>query len=909
MGIKKASLLILVFILLSSTVYAVGFEWALGFPRHDVGYAKSYWDVGTGNDYLSIATSGKFFAEPDLAEGFLKVTPPYIAINGYGHYAERHRCEGNSHNRCNSHVKLSLSYQDSVFYENQRQGDNDYTPFDWPIYSIVDYAHYFKSHGRNWCERRGVHCWPHGSFNLGYSPIVTSGFESVFPKDNIQSIGPVNKLIPSALLPENETIYVGVYTKIYGDVLFWFGPAESEPAEPLKRGTNDYFDYINFCSDLNHNKICDYLDAAPCYEQGADWYGDPEWVAGVCCGADPAQLKSDTGLPAINCTQKAHENKAYCGIDIEGNFEWAPRNEVGSVHELLKCPGYSMVSDGTDYIDCEPGSADAKFFTIENVLGAHGYLCSNGDLFECKGDGAAYSWDKDFVADTGLSTNDLVGSGGCPPKILAYWPLDDGTARDTKGAYAGNIEGGSSTAGKINGAIHLELGDKIILPAGVPVEGDQFTVEAWIKPVDTAGVRNIIEKEDSFRIMIDDDILVGAVHSNQPLGDFGSRRVVANVWHHVALTYDGDMASLYLDGTAVTDSTHSGDIVWSDKPIVIGGSFVGDVDEVAVYDRALRGALMKRHAKMPSGYCRGAGEGLAENYYCAGDAEWTVDLDSKDESSCNKAGFVWTGNFCCSEDDDVNEYYNDHDTPPADLAKVSDGGQTVSAHAGAQVSSAQIILTNKGQFATVKGPAKLVVETYSAESPEDIGACPPLGNPEILVVSPWEEKTVKILSLGDAGDPCRYRQKIITAEPFLALGGCWDKDFVPIGHFVDSKNIINYHGHFYSCGLPDTAPELQIQDTQNDGQLVSPASTSCSDIKLNARGAGLHVVCNPGGKWQFTNNSAATTSSEVSWDISGTNASQYGCCDEDQCWTGFKCVDIGDYYTDPVTGDSYYCEE
>ncbi|MEM2915890.1 MAG: hypothetical protein QXT19_00825 [Candidatus Woesearchaeota archaeon] len=50
---------------------------------------------------------------------------------------------------------------------------------------------------------------------------------------------------------------------------------------------------------------------------------------------------------------------------------------------------------------------------------------------------------------------------------------------------------------------------------------------------------------------------------------------------------------------------------------------------------------------------------LEDTYYCASDGDWTKDLDSKDEMSCTAAGYSWTGTYCCSEDDDINEYYND----------------------------------------------------------------------------------------------------------------------------------------------------------------------------------------------------------------------------------------------------------
>jgi len=1138
MGIRQVCLVILVFVLLSSSVHAIGFQWALGYPEKKLEDDPPGTWTCLGRNYLNIQKDGSYTIWGDTCgygnrgSGIIHDLP-FILIKTLGRYNTRYRCGGTRSEGCQQRLLMLFSFNDHRWYEEDYVAD---VSLEADFYGIADQVNMFNSYSNTACHTRSQsqRCQDRLSWEFLYAPIVSTGFANVFPHEEIKYIGPVNDLIPKALQPDgdNETIYLGVFTKQFEDVLFWFGPAGSEPTDPLKRETIDYYDFINFCADYNHDKICDYLNGGrvQCVEDaGGDWYQTAEYPDGICCGPDVEDMLS-YGLigNAINCSYDA-DAKAQCGETLGGKWQFAPLKEVGAVYELLGCPGYSTVSDsgvpinckssgkttgfqqvfksacpagtysalsdywdGTYYVfyrhpqsmlgqdnapfrpsyhfdictrspgakakaalalvgeniqpdscdegyvdigpfsystsnllvkgrvcipsgsvpegsstearytvvdgkqqecpgdyysvknmpqlfwahafnvctnipdvimklssswdedspDFEPAQCDAgyseiavfdkevpkkiedstvkewspkrmrlcapsanvpaakdsNFFSIDGVLGTHGYLCSNGELFECAGDLAPYSFNSEFIADTGLSTNDLVGSGGCPPKILAYWTFDGSSAVDYVSGFNGNVVGGSSVSGKINGGIHLEVGDSIELPGSVPVSGSEFTVEAWINPADTTGLRKIVEKEDSFRMAVDDSLLVGAVHTNQPMGDFGSRRVVANVWHHVALSYDGSQAMLYLDGVSVTDSGLSGGIVWNNNSIVIGGNFLGDVDDVALYDKALRGALIKRHAKSSVGYCQAAASGLSANYYCAADGEWTTDLDIKDESSCNKAGFVWTGNFCCSEDDDFNEYYNDHDTPPADLAKVSDGGQTVDWHALADISSSQIILSNRNQFVTIKGPAKLLVETYSAESPTDIGACPVLGKPEPVIIAPWEKKTIRIIGLGASGEPCRYRHKIITAEPFLALGGCWDKDFVPIGHFSE-PNIINYHGHFYSCGISQDAPELEIQDTQNGGKLVSVASTSCSDIKLNARGAGLHVVCNPGGKWQFTNDSAATTSSEVSWDITGANASQYGCCAEDQCWTGFECVNIGEYYTDPTSGDSYYCEE
>ena len=64
-------------------------------------------------------------------------------------------------------------------------------------------------------------------------------------------------------------------------------------------------------------------------------------------------------------------------------------------------------------------------------------------------------------------------------------------------------------------------------------------------------------------------------------------------WHHVAATYDGTSASLYLDGSIVASSAFAGD-VGDSSTWRIGaygatptGFYGGTIDDVRIYDRAL----------------------------------------------------------------------------------------------------------------------------------------------------------------------------------------------------------------------------------------------------------------------------------------------------------------------------------
>jgi PKD repeat protein len=136
-----------------------------------------------------------------------------------------------------------------------------------------------------------------------------------------------------------------------------------------------------------------------------------------------------------------------------------------------------------------------------------------------------------------------------------------------------------------------------------------MTMAAWVFPTTTTGVRDILIKEGSG---VDIYNLYarnwrGRPESNVFVG--GANRVAegtalpANVWTHVAGTYDGTTLRLFINGVQTTSSTFSGAIATSSGPLRIGGNsvwgefFQGYIDEVRVYNRALTQAEIALDSK------------------------------------------------------------------------------------------------------------------------------------------------------------------------------------------------------------------------------------------------------------------------------------------------------------------------
>ncbi len=83
-----------------------------------------------------------------------------------------------------------------------------------------------------------------------------------------------------------------------------------------------------------------------------------------------------------------------------------------------------------------------------------------------------------------------------------------------------------------------------------------------------------------------------------------------NVWTYVALTWDGAQLRLYVDGALVTTAARTGVLQSVTAPLRIGGNvpygefFLGRLDEIRIYNRALSVAELQADAATPVGTAR-----------------------------------------------------------------------------------------------------------------------------------------------------------------------------------------------------------------------------------------------------------------------------------------------------------------
>lgn len=205
-----------------------------------------------------------------------------------------------------------------------------------------------------------------------------------------------------------------------------------------------------------------------------------------------------------------------------------------------------------------------------------------------------------------------------PSNMIGWWDGDAVTADaaiDLTGSNDGILVNGTTTVpGKVGQAFEFDGVDDYI------AFGDIFdglntglTLDAWFKTDATVGNKPIVAKYwsdgGSWLIRTDEDdpsklnftICDDTCHTFENLAMAHSTSTVNDgEWHHVAGTFDGTTASLYLDG-ALQGSDVAVSAGWADTHhFCIGAActpsgeahlpFAGSIDEIEIFDRALSAA-------------------------------------------------------------------------------------------------------------------------------------------------------------------------------------------------------------------------------------------------------------------------------------------------------------------------------
>ena len=195
------------------------------------------------------------------------------------------------------------------------------------------------------------------------------------------------------------------------------------------------------------------------------------------------------------------------------------------------------------------------------------------------------------------------------PGAVAYWKLDEtegSIAYDSVGVNDGILNGGplwQPTGGQIAGALAFDGIDDYVSTEHVldPAVG-AFSVFAWIKG-GTPGQVIISQRRGVNWLLADPAEGKLMTELSPPLGrifppPLASEFVITDgEWHRVGFVRDGSYRTLYVDGTEVAKDTerqanleaaYGGLYFGAGKNLEPGSFFSGLIDDVRIYDRAVR---------------------------------------------------------------------------------------------------------------------------------------------------------------------------------------------------------------------------------------------------------------------------------------------------------------------------------
>jgi hypothetical protein len=301
------------------------------------------------------------------------------------------------------------------------------------------------------------------------------------------------------------------------------------------------------------------------------------------------------------------------------NATSAGKCTVGPPPAILMQPSAETVSIGNraSFGVAASGIGTVDYQWQSNGTNIAGATNSTFEIAEAKSsDTGNYSVTVSDATGSTLSSNALlvvnsISSIPPPSGLVGWWPAN-GSAVDAVGGNDGTLTGQSGyLSGKVGLAFSLNgNGDGVLLGNPTSLQLQDFTIDAWIKrgnaPDGTTsdgvgtifaytggGVRFPFSGGPNFGLTEDGRLFLEAGDNFFSLVYADSPQIVDMFWHHVAVTKSGTTALFYLDGITYSAPAFTagfeftGTAAIGTRPDSLQNSFVGSIDELSIYNRAL----------------------------------------------------------------------------------------------------------------------------------------------------------------------------------------------------------------------------------------------------------------------------------------------------------------------------------
>jgi len=218
-----------------------------------------------------------------------------------------------------------------------------------------------------------------------------------------------------------------------------------------------------------------------------------------------------------------------------------------------------------------------------------------------------------------VAVDPLACGGSLFEGMVSYWRLDDEagstTARDSFGPNTGTLMGLDpatvwTTGGPEGGALSVEGKGFVNVPRSTSIDSitDQVTVAGWIFLEGTlSDYATIISRQigtgfgQTYHLSVNTQMLAGLFITTPATGQIfitSTATMPFQTWIHLAGTFDGTTARLYVNGAEVSNIAVAGPFAAETTPVILSGnvnpntlpageSVPGRLDGILLYRRAL----------------------------------------------------------------------------------------------------------------------------------------------------------------------------------------------------------------------------------------------------------------------------------------------------------------------------------
>jgi len=225
----------------------------------------------------------------------------------------------------------------------------------------------------------------------------------------------------------------------------------------------------------------------------------------------------------------------------------------------------------------------------------------------------------DAGADATAGERDAGSASTLDDGLVAHWSIEEGTggvlADSSPNHNDGQLVGSVSWADSERGSV-LRFSDQntnhITVPSSTSIDGitKGVSISAWVNTLGSGWEQSVLSRQVG---QGSDQRYSLQIFQNRVQLQLGASRLEhtpltlpVSTWFHLAATFDGAKATLYIDGLEVASAAMPSSLGTDVSPVLIGSrqeeqtiwsAMNGDLDSIRLYNRALTGAEVARLAQ------------------------------------------------------------------------------------------------------------------------------------------------------------------------------------------------------------------------------------------------------------------------------------------------------------------------